>query len=445
MSDEQPTTADPDRPKPKPQSQRRLSQVLTGNGIALVFGVQWTPVTSDVRLGKLLEAARQDGYVNYVSHNFQDMVGFIGALPLGFKKAYAAAIILSVQFSEGGTELFVFQQGDQYGMVGLIDYNPMPGFDAIGTEKEIKALAEEFQLLNASQLLRFYGDVAWFPEHEPLELIKVAQKASATKSAVQLIPNIKRLMALIAISLLVLGGIFTGYSYYQDILQEQQTSMQATQNDPNRLYEASISNALISAGPPGSARLHQWRVLFDKLPLSVNGWAAKTVSCNSKQCEVQWTRVSGDLNDFVSTLPEILNGKINFKLEKGLAALDLLTTHDLANFSKVEGLTESIDRAELLSVMHAQYKWGSLLQNISLLPKSNTKMTAPVLFGKSTASIDTLNKPLVKGTWAIEHELWSLPDLQIPNFVIPETLTIHIDLKANLNYKLEGSYYAKGK
>jgi hypothetical protein len=38
-----------------------------------------------------------------------------------------------------------------------------------------------------------------------------------------------------------------------------------------------------------------------------------------------------------------------------------------------------------------------------------------------------------------------LPDLQIPNFVIPETLTIQIDLKANLNYKLEGAYYAKGK
>jgi hypothetical protein len=253
------------------------------------------------------------------------------------------------------------------------------------------------------------------------------------------------LIALAAASMLVLGGIYAGYSYYQTLLEEQQAAIQATLNDPNRLYEADIANALKTTGTPGGARLLQWRALFDKLPLAINGWAAKTVVCSAKQCEVRWTRVSGDLNDFESALPETLNAKTSFKLDKGLVTAELLTTHDLATFPNVEGINKSIDRNELTNVLNAQYKWGSLLQNMSLLPKAAIAMTPVVLFGKSGSGIEVLNKPVVKGTWTLEHELWSFPDLEIPNFVVPEKLTIQIDLKTGLRYKLEGGYYAKGK
>lgn len=440
-----PSKPDVEPPTLKPLSHKRLGKVLIEHDIALVFGVHWTPLTSDVRLGKLLETARQDGYVNYVSHSYQDTVGFIGALPQGLKKAYSAAIILSLNFSEGGTELFVFQQGDLFGLVGLIEYSPMPGFDAIGPEKQIKALAEEFRLLNASQLLRFYGNVPWFSEHEPLELVKLAQKATASKSAVRLIPNVKRLMALIALSVLVLGGLYAGYAYYQDILLEQEASMQAALNDPNRLYETAIALALKTTGAPGIARVTQWRAFFDKLPLTVKGWAAKTVTCKAHQCEVQWVRVSGDLNDFEAALPDALHAKTVFKLDKGLVNSELQTTHDLAKFPKAEGIDSSIKRDELNSIIQAHNDWGSVLQNLSLLPKSTVVMTPAVLFGNATAGLEILNKPVVKGSWSLEHDLWSLPDLDIPNFVVPETLTVYIDLKTNIRYKLEGAYYAKGK
>lgn len=442
---QQPVFAESEKPQAHTQRHQRLSQVLTDSGVPLVFGVQWAPVTSDVRLGKLLENARQDGYVNYVSHSYQDTVGFIGALPTGLKKAYSAAIILSLQFAEGGTELFVFQQGDLYGLVGLVEYCPMPGFDAMGTKIQIQALAEEFRLLNASQLLRFYGNVPWFPEHEQLELSKVAQKARVTKSAVQRLPNVKRLMALIAASVLLLGGVYAAYSYYQDILREQEASIQAALNDPNRLYEAAITSAIKSAGPPGQARLVQWRAFFDKLPLTVNGWLAKTVTCKGMTCEVIWQRVSGTLADFESALPQGLHGKTAFKLDKGLVTSELQTTHDLTKFPKVEGIDKSIDRAELTSVLSTQNQWGSTLQNYSLLSRSTVNLATPTLFGNSTATIEELNKPVVKGTWAIEHEMWSLPDLEIPGFVVPETLSVLIDLKGELRYKLEGAYYAKGK
>lgn len=442
---QQPSSADLDLAKPKPPSKKKFSQVLTENEVALVFGVHWAPVTSDVRLGKLLENARQDGYVNYVVNSYQDTVGLIGELPVGLKKAYSAAIILSLQFSAGGTELFIFQQGTLFGLVGLVEYSPMPGFDAIGTEKEIKALAEEFKLLNASQLLRFYGNVAWLPDHEPLELAKLGLKAATTKNAVRLIPNVKRLMALIAASMLVLGGIYAGYSYYQGILEEQRAAIQASLQDPNRLYEAAIASALKTTGPPGGARLVQWRAFFNNLPLAVNGWAATTVTCTANQCEVKWERVSGDLTDFEAALPEILKGKTQFKLDKGLVNSELRTLHDFNSFNKVDGIDKTIVRAELPDLKNAQYKWGSLLQNMSLLPKTAINMTPAVLFGGSLTDIEILNKPVVKGAWTLEHELWSLPDIVVPNFVVPEKLTIQIDFKTGLRYKLEGEYYAKGK
>ena len=163
------------------------------------------------------------------------------------------------------------------------------------------------------------------------------------------------------------------------------------------------------------------------------------------KCEVQWVRVSGDLNNFEAALPEALHGKTSFKLEKGLLNTELQTTHDLAHFPKVEGIDKSIDRDELTSVINAQNQWGSALQNFSLLPKSTVAMTPAALFGVATAGIDVLNKPVVKGTWSLEHDLWSMPDLEIPNFVVPETLSVQIDLKTNIRYKLEGAYYAKGK
>lgn len=442
---QQPPTGDPGVSTPTSLSTKKFSQVLTENNVAMVFGVHWSPVTSDVRLGKQLEIARQDGYVNYVVNSYQDTVGLIGELPAGLKQAYSAAIILSLQFSSGGTELFIFQQGDLFGLVGLVEYSPMPGFDAIGTEQDIKGLAEEFKLLNASQLLRFYGNVAWFPDCEPLELAKLALKAASTKNAVRPIPHVKRLMALIAASLLVLGGVYACYSYYQGILEEQEAAIQASLQDPNRLYEAAIAMAIKTTGSPGGARVFQWRDLFDKLPLTVNGWAITTVTCTANQCEVKWERISGDLNDFEAALPEVVKGKTQFKLDRGLVNSELRTTHDLNSFTKIEGTEKTIDRDVLPNLKDAQYKWGSQLQNISLLPKTVINMTPPVLFGESLAGIEVLNKPLVKGTWTLEHDLWSLPDLVIPNFVVPGKLTIQIDFKTGFRYKLEGDYYAKGK
>ena len=72
-------------------------------------------------------------------------------------------------------------------------------------------------------------------------------------------------------------------------------------------------------------------------------------------------------------------------------------------------------------------------------------MDTPVVFGGGDANAANLNKPIYKANWSMAHEMWSLPDIRLPDDVVPEKLTIHVNLSSGLRYKLEGSYYAKGK
>jgi hypothetical protein len=424
---------------------RQYAQALVSENVTLVFDVRWAPVTSETRMSSLLEGARQEGFVYYVTNSYQETVGLAGRLPDGLKKPHSAALILSQQFAQGGTELFIFQKGAQFGLVGLVDYSPIPGFDAIGTQDEIQLLAQEFTALNSSQLMRYYGNVDWYPEVESIDLAKLAHKAAVSSSGLKPLPNLKLRAALVVAAIAVLGIIYAGYDYYQELLAEQSAAEQAVLQDPNRLYEQSIEIALKTTGAPGVARLEQWREFFSKMPLTVSGWSAKTVTCIPTRCDVAWTRTSGNFKDFDLALPEDTYGLKNFKLDKGLVSTEISTSHELSKFPKPEGMDQSIERSLLSIEDEAKKLWGSQLQDISLLAGTTVTMDAMTLFGTSTASADTLNKPIMKGAWSIDHDMWSFTDLNIPNFVVPEMLTIKVDLKNGLRYKLEGSYYAKGK
>ncbi len=74
--------------------------------------------------------------------------------------------------------------------------------------------------------------------------------------------------------------------------------------------------------------------------------------------------------------------------------------------------------------------------------------------------IEEISKPVLKGGWLLESDLWSLQDLQLPHYVVVESLSIarggggggglenkaFADLVVNsmgYRYKIEGSFYAK--
>jgi hypothetical protein len=247
------------------------------------------------------------------------------------------------------------------------------------------------------------------------------------------------------VALLVLCMVYAAYDYYQDLVQEQEALVQATLNDPNRLYEQSLTEALKNTGPPGMVRVTMWRNFLATLPIAMRGWTANVVNCDPMKCDVQWGRVSGSFEDFDQALPKEAYGVASYKLEKGFIATEINTAHDLKKQSLPDGLDQYIDRSNLLTIAIAQKKWGSYLQDFSLLKNSVVTMDAPVVFGGADVSAANLNKPIYKASWSVAHEMWSMPDIQLPDYVVPEKLTIYVNLNSGLRYKLEGSYYAKGK
>lgn len=419
-------------------------QTMRIHDVALVFGFRWAPMTSEMGRTTFLESARREGFVHYVTNSYQETVGLLGPLEGKKHKRYSVALILSHQFAQGGTELFVFQQDALFGLVGLVDYSPIPGFDMIGTMEEIRNLADEFIELNASQLLRIYGNVDGYGEIETISLEQLVQKA-ASNSELRAIPNLVRMGVLAVAALLVLAIVYAMYHYYQELVQEQEAIVQATLNDPNRLYEQRLAEALQTTGPPGMARVTLWRTFLATLPLTMRGWTANVVNCEALKCDVQWARVSGSFEDFDQALPKETHGIATYKLEKGLIATEISTVHDLTKQPKPQGFDQHLDRSVLLTNAEAQKKWGSYLQDFSLLKNSVVTMDTPVIFGGGDVNAANLNKPIYKANWSMAHEMWSLPDIRLPDDVVPEKLTIHVNLSSGLRYKLEGSYYAKGK
>jgi hypothetical protein len=417
---------------------------LIHDKVHLVFGVQWVPMAAETARILQLQHAAQEGYRHYAINTIQESTGLVGELENNPKNPYSAALVLSQNFAQGGTELFIFQKDELFGLVGLIDYSPTPGFDAIGSWDVIHPLAHEFSTLNSSQLIHYYGNVDWFENIESIELAHLSRNLN-NSSKLRRIPNLKRIGALFVAGIMSVGVAYASYDYYEDLLREQEQRIQAAMSEPNKLYEESLVEAMKQTGPPGSARLELWRNFLSKLPIAVNGWSVRTINCNPKTCNVNWVRRSGNYNDFDVGLPEETHVSKNTKVANDLVTANINTSHDLSKFAQPEGIQLTIDKSTLMVELEVKNQWASRLQDISLIPGTFIHFGDMTLYGTSLTPVNMLRKPITRGTWRIKHAIWSLHDLTMPNYVVPEQLTISFDFNAGMQYELEGSVYAKGK
>jgi hypothetical protein len=57
---------------------------------------------------------------------------------------------------------------------------------------------------------------------------------------------------------------------------------------------------------------------------------------------------------------------------------------------------------------------------------------------------DSLNRPVVRGNWGLQLELWSIASLKLYPYVVPETLDIQFPegKQDQVVYSLKGSFYA---
>jgi hypothetical protein len=435
--------AEPATSKPLP------CQAMAVNGVDLVFGAAWTPASEEAGRKKILTTAFKEGFTYYTTNEYESTVGLFGALPKDTKNAHAAAVVFAQHFSAGGTELFVFEQGEQCGLVGLMEYAPIPGFDVMGTQAQIQQLMREFSDLNASQLVHTYGNVSWVPDIQSLELNKVAYKAD-DKSKLKRIPNIMLRLLVGALVVLGLGACVFGYSEYRDAQVAEEAALAAAARNPNLVYEETLAMALRTTGEPGDANLMVWRKFFAQVPLNVGGWNFKTLECKQLVCDIVWARSSGTFKSFEAKLPAALNAVTSFKLDNELVKAEVHTQHTLKLAAALTTASAPVEiRKGLdiknLPVEHAVQKlWGSQLQDLSLLDSLNVNLSKASLFGGQGAPQE-LMRPIVKGTWSVDHDIWSLADLPLPSYVVPENLKIARSEAGKLRYKIEGSYYAKAK
>nr|WP_315229971.1 type 4b pilus protein PilO2 [uncultured Limnohabitans sp.] len=417
-------------------------QSMVVNGKNLAFGGAWTPASEETGWKKILSTAFNDGYTHYAAHEHESTVGLFGALPKDAHTAYAAALVVAQHFSAGGTELFVFQTGEQCGLVGLMEYAPIPGYDVMGTQEQIQQLIREFHDINTSQLVHSYGNVNWVADIQSLELNKLAYKADA-KSKLKRIPNIKLRVLMGLVSVLCVAACLFGFQQYLEMRQAEEDALAATSQNPNLLYEQSLAFALKTTGEPGASHLQVWRQFFAKVPLNVGGWNFKTLECKPLVCDIVWARSSGTFKSFETQLPPAMKAVTTFKLDTDLVKAEVHTQHKLTELFPADG-QKTVDIKNLPVERDVQKLWGSQLQDLSLLKNLNVNLSKTTLFGGQGNPAE-LMRPIVKGTWSIEHDIWSLPELPMPDYVVPENLKVARSDARDFRYKIEGSYYAKAK
>jgi hypothetical protein len=421
--------------------------------------MRWSPISKDASLRTQLNQALRTGYAFHVVSQQGSTLGISAALSkrsLGY--THSVALVLSEHFSTSGAELFVFENDGQFALVGLADTNPTPGFDAHGSRQEIEALAEEFIAMNSGQFIRVVGNVDWLPDMVDLQPTQLAERVNK-RSRLRIIQSTNLKIALAVLTLLVLGGLGLAYYKMQASWKLEQELLNI-QKDTNAQYEAAIGAALAGAGPGGSSSLTSWREALKTVPTEVAGWELISLQCKAGKCLANWGRISGNFADFDSNFP-YANEQRPKLIPGEKTAQSLETEHPVkAPAAGAHGL----QRAKLPPLREAYLQWGSFILDAQLIPQQAASVRPATLFA-SGGPIGDIRKPVLKGSWQLESGLWTLKDLELPHYVVAESLTIS---RSSLNagpgerlsasafdslvgkglgyrYKIEGSFYAQAR
>ena len=436
----------------------------------LVFGMRWSPISKDASLGTQLKQARRTGYVYHVVSQQGSTLGLIGSLSNHSAGAvHSVAMVLAEHFSTSGAELFVFEHEGQFALVGLADNNPTPGFDAQGSREAIEALADEFMGMNTGQSIRLVGNVDWLPDMTDLQPTEVAERANK-RSRLRIIQNPNLNIALAILTLLVVGGLGVGY-YLLEIVWRQSQVVETTKKNTNLLYEESISAALAGVGSSGSGSLPAWRDTLKTVPLDIAGWELRALLCKGDKCTATWVRASGNFAEFDGNFPyaskkrpALVPAENNEQLLETEHPVTLLSA--LVPAPPAPREPQGLQRANLPLVRDAYLQWGSFILDSQLLPNQAASLRPATLFG-GNGPVEEIKKPVLKGSWQLESDLWTLKDLRLPPYVVAESLAVSrgggsaargaavvsgasspgslVSNNLGYRYKIEGSFYASAR
>lgn len=438
----------------------------------LVFGMRWSPISKEASLRSQLRQARRTRYALHVVSQQGSALGLIGSLSRQkIGAVHSAALVLAEHFSTSGPELFVFEQEGQFALVGLADNNPTPGFDTVGRRDEIEALAEEFMAMNSGQAIRLVGNVDWLPDMADLQPSQLAER-TGKRSRLRDIPNPNLTIFLTLLTLLVVAGL--GIAYYRlEIVWREQQAAQSAQKDTNVLYEETLTAAMKSVGAGGNASLLLWRDTLKTVPMEVAGWELQSLVCKANKCTAAWKRVSGNFAEFDGNFPYASTQRPKLtpaeNNEQSLETEHPVPLQAASAASEPATPANSLQRTTLPNLREAYLQWGSFILDAQLLPQQVASLRPATLFG-GEGPLAEIKRPVLKGNWQIESDLWTLKDLRLPPYVVAESLTVSraagsgsgsgtssglpggssnlgalVRKNLGYRYKIEGSFYADGR
>jgi hypothetical protein len=432
--------------RPSVNSVYKTAKAVTIAKKEYVFGVNWQFYGSSKDLRSLMSAARNSGVFHYATTVAQEMVGFVqGVDKLKSGKKYSAALHLAETRSQGGVELFVLKLGeDLYSITALHDSLPVEGFDQLGTRSEILSLTGEFQLQQFGKETRHLGNAGILENEESISLIPIFSEP-AQSALIKKIPDI-RLLMIVGLGLILSGLLFyLVWSWINNVQVREANERRAREQDPNFIYENAVPSAMAALKTHGQAQLEQWRATIEQLPLSHKGWELKKIDCVPDQCEATWERSSGNYADFYSEKLPGINSTEDFLSEDNPSQAEIKT---ISRFNEQSRQVKTPSRESLLSLTERRQLLASQMQDMALLANSTVQMKQPALYpAVQGINANEIQKPLVKGDWAITHEMWSLADLELKGngLTVSKLLLFKQDQTNAWLYTLMGNYYAKGK
>ncbi|MET0208192.1 MAG: hypothetical protein ABW220_04075, partial [Burkholderiaceae bacterium] len=244
----------------------------------------------------------------------------------------------------------------------------------------------------------------------------------------------------------LLLGAWGGWAWYAAHQRDELARQAALASDPHRLYEQALPALLKQAGAPGNALLAQWRALLGALPVTREGWSLQRFDCRQTRphCIATWIRRYGNFNDFErGGLIGQAGGRTPAEgVKDDVLGASLTTQHPLP---VPPDSGASLSRERLPSLHEATRRWGSRLQDLMLAAE---KQGNPVTLNPARllgeGAMASLKQPVVTMGWRIADDIWSLPTLDLPDYAVPEALTVQLDA-SRVNYVLTGAIYAQGK
>lgn len=441
-----------------------LARVIELAGVRLAFGLDWHPVARPDHPRPEMRQARGAGYRLVANLPDGGLLGLARGLDAG-RRAYSGVALLVTRFAERGAEACLIAApaagvaGERVAFVGLMDRRPVPGFDRLLPDLDAAlTVLREFREMHPDQEVRVASHL---PGRDRLgEALVPEMLFGQPDGDARLKPLLPaRWPAALAGGIAVLGmaGGFAMWLRHERALERTAVDLarQSAAAAAARAAAAAdrtrrLGQLLEAAGRPGSQPLDRWRTAVAALPLSRAGWTLQQVDCvRASGCVATWARHHGTLAA-LDTVPREHLGPPSMPGgpaagENALASPMRTVLADTAEPPLRAG--EALTTARLPPMRLALNVWGSRLQDLATVGGGDAAIHpgAALDLGDDTGAprAPDAGAPVVRLTWHLKDGLWSLPLVQVPPYVVVETLTLNF-AASQISYELSGSLFVHG-